>query len=187
MEQKNPATGSQPREHPPDAVRSTDSIEPRRDAEESGRRTSAALTLPATAEKNSRRRKVPWQLINFWLDACLLALFLILVWVSTVIRFVFPAPTSAKGWSLWGMGLDHWQGIQFAVLACLAFAIVVHVMLHWSWVCGTFFSKVRPRRGNVRLPDDGTRTIFGVALMIAILNVMGLLIAWAAIAIQSPL
>ena len=112
--------------------------------------------------------------------------FLGLVWVATITRFIFPAATAASGWTLWGWGLDEWLGIQFGLVALLTFGIVVHLMLHWSWVCGVFFSKLRKVKAKA-MPDDGTRTIYGVGLMIVILNLMGLLIAAAALTVQAPL
>lgn len=60
--------------------------------------------------------------VNFALDSLLLLLFLLLVWVSTVIPFVFPLSSDAIGWRLWGLGLDRWIELQFAMTATLAFA-----------------------------------------------------------------
>ena len=116
----------------------------------------------------------------------MLVVFLALVLVSTIIRFVFPAATAASGWELWGYGVDAWMSTQFALVAIMTFAIVVHLMLHWSWVCGVFFGKLY-KVDRSRLPDDGVRTIYGVGLMIVILNVMGLLIGLAALMVRSPL
>ena len=135
----------------------------------------------------STRTRISWTLVNFWLDAAMLLVFLALVLVATITRFVFPAATSAAGWKLWGYGLDAWLGLQFGLLATLTFGIVIHLMLHWSWVCGVFFGKLRKSKKKVRLPDDGTRTIYGVGLMIVILNVLGVLIAVAALMVRSPL
>ncbi len=134
-----------------------------------------------------RKSKFSWTLLNFWLDSAMLVNFLALVCVSVVIRFVFPAASAAQGWSLWGRGIDAWMAGQFALLAVLSLGILVHVMLHWSWVCGVFFGKLWKLKKGATLPDDGTRTIYGVGFMILLLNLMGLFIAAAAICIHSPL
>jgi hypothetical protein len=122
-------------------------------------------------------------LINFLLDATLLTAFLLLIWVSAVVRFVFPPGTSAAGWTLWGFGYDGWNGLQFALVAVLALGILLHVMLHWTWVCGVIASRVTGRKGRL---DDGVQTLYGVGLLIVICNVVGLLVAAAALSIREP-
>ena len=147
--------------------------------------------LPAAVARKpqsprSRQSKWSWTILNFWLDCTLLVNFLVLVWVATVVRFVFPPATSAQGWMLWGYSINAWLQLQFALIASLSLGILVHLMLHWSWVCGVFFSRIWRRRTQAVKPDDGTRTIYGVGLMIVVLNVLGILIAAAALSIQSP-
>ncbi len=127
-------------------------------------------------------------LINFWLDAILLLTFSVLIWISVVVQFVFPPAEAASGYLLWGLSLGQFMDIQFGVLAVFFLGIVLHLMLHWSWVCGVVGSKLlRTADGKKRAMDDGQRTIFGVGLMIVLLNILGLGIAVAALAIQSPL
>lgn len=121
--------------------------------------------------------------VNFLLDATLLAVFLLLVAVSAVVRFVFPPGTTADGWQLWGFGFDDWGALQFGLVAVLTLGVLVHVMLHWSWVCGVLASRMLGRKGKV---DDGVQTIYGVGLLIVICNVVGLLIAAAALSIREP-
>jgi hypothetical protein len=121
--------------------------------------------------------------VNFMLDAALLGAFLLLIVVSAVVRFVFPPATTAAGWRIWGFGYDDWSGLQFALVAVLTLGILVHVMLHWSWVCGVVASRVFGRKGKV---DEGAQTLYGVGLLIVVCNVLGLLIAAAALAIREP-
>jgi hypothetical protein len=123
-------------------------------------------------------------LLNFILDSLLLAAFAVLIWSAVVVRFVFPPGTSAAGWMLWGMGYDQWISIQFAMVAILALGVLIHVMLHWTWVCG--FIAARFGRGKKAKLDDGTQTLYGVGLLIVILNILGLAIALAALFIQPP-
>lgn len=73
--------------------------------------------------------------VNFWLDCLLAFVFLGLVAISMVIRFVFPRAQDSNGWTLWGYTYDEWIQAQFAVLAFLTLLILVHIMLHWNWVC----------------------------------------------------
>jgi hypothetical protein len=126
--------------------------------------------------------------INFFLDTALLVVFSALVWVSVVIRFIFPAASVAERWTLWSWSLDQWLGVQFILLATLTLGIVLHLMLHWTWVCGVVSSRLLPRKGgSKRLMDDGSRTIFGVGLMIVLFNILGIALAWAALSIRAPI
>jgi len=127
-------------------------------------------------------------LINFWLDSLLLVVFLLLCWSSVLIRYVFPPATDSEGWLLWGLNYLAWTDIQFATLCVFVAAVLLHVMLHWTWVCGVVESWVRRRRGAdaKAKPDTGNRTLWGVGLLIIIFNVLGLGIAVAALSIQGP-
>jgi hypothetical protein len=123
-------------------------------------------------------------LINFLLDASLLVAFAVLIWSTVIVRFVFPPGPDAKGWHLWGLGYDQWATVQFAMVAVLALGVLIHVMLHWSWVCGVVATRlIRDKKAKV---DDGTQTLYGVGLLILLFNVLGLAIAAAALSIHGP-
>jgi hypothetical protein len=121
-------------------------------------------------------------LINFILDATLLVTFCALTFSSVITRFIFPPGPDAIGWHLWGLSYDRWASVQFAAVAALALCILVHVMLHWSWVCGVVATRLaRDKKAKL---DEGTQTIYGVGLLILIINVLGLAIAIAALTIR---
>jgi hypothetical protein len=124
--------------------------------------------------------------VNFILDCVLLLNFLILAWTSVVLRFVFPPATAAAGWTLLGWGYDQWAAFQFNTLCLMALGVLFHVMLHWSWVCGVVSARWRHGKRAAAPPNDGLRTIYGVALLIVIVNVAGLLLAATALAIRAP-
>lgn len=126
--------------------------------------------------------------VNFWLDAALLVLFSVVCWASTVLRFVFPPGPRAANWTIWGWDYDRWAGFQYAALCALAAAVLLHVMLHWSWVCGVVASKYRRRRGQpgAARRDDGARTLWGVGLLLVVLHAIGVGVAAAALSVQAP-
>lgn len=133
-------------------------------------------------------KKISNTLINFWLDSFLLSMFLMLCWSTVIVRYVFPLPTKSEGWTLWGLDYLAWTDVQFTALAVLAAGILLHVMLHWSWVCGVVSGWSRKRQAApVPKQNTGTRTLWGVALLIAICNVVGLGIAAAVLTIRGPL
>jgi hypothetical protein len=123
--------------------------------------------------------------INFLLDTTLLVTFCALIFTSVIVRFIFPPGPDARGWLLWGLSYDQWATVQFVAVAFLALGILLHVMLHWSWICGVIATRTA-RDKKVRI-DEGTQTLYGVALLIVLLNVLGLAIAIAALSVRSTM
>lgn len=125
-------------------------------------------------------------MVNLVVDASLLALVVLLLFSAAVLRFVFPAPSTSGGWTLWGRGYDAWANFQFALVAIIGLAILLHVMLHWSWVCGVVATKLLLRTGASQRLDDGQQTLWGVAMLIVVVNILGLLVGLAYLTIQGP-
>lgn len=150
------------------------------------RREPAAVRAPGRPQAFvSRGEWMSRTALNFIVDVALLVLFCLLLWISAVLRFVFPPGTQAAGWSLWGLDYDTWCGLQFNTLCAMALAVLLHVMLHWTWVCGVITSRVSKWRGMAIRLDDGARTIYGVGTLIVILNVLGILLAAAALSVTA--
>jgi hypothetical protein len=73
---------------------------------------------------------------------------------------------------------------SFATVAVFALGILLHAMMHWSWVCGVITTRMaRDKKAKL---DEGAQTIYGVGLLIVILNILGLAIAVATLMIQRP-
>lgn len=124
--------------------------------------------------------------LNFFLDVVLFAITSGLLFTSAVVRLVFPPPTSADGWTLWGFSLNAWANAQFVLTCLIGLAILVHIMLHWSWVCGVVTTRLLGRKGADSRIDDGTRTLYGVAMLIAVLAVLGVLLGLCTLMVQPP-
>lgn len=136
------------------------------------------------APERPRSKQISWALINFYLDLFLLVNFICLMWVSAVLQFIFPVGLDAEGWTLWGADVVAWQNLQFTTLCVLTLGITVHVMFHWTWICGVINRQILRR---TVLKPDGTDTLVGVGMIAAIVHIIaiGLLIArWA---IQKPI
>jgi hypothetical protein len=122
--------------------------------------------------------------INFLLDATLMMVFCALVSSAVIVRFIFPPGPDARGWSLWALTYDHWASLQFALVALLALGILLHVMLHWNWVCGVVATRLaRDKKAKL---DEGSQTLYGVGLLIVLFNLLGLIIAFAVLSVRSP-
>ncbi len=126
-----------------------------------------------------RPRKLSWSVINFFLDLFLLLNFITLIWIASVLQFIFPVGLNSEGWKLWGGDVVAWQNIQFRTLAIFTLGVTVHVMFHWSWICGVINKQLCKR---TILKSDGTDTLVGVGLIAVIIHMIaiGLLLArWA--------
>lgn len=124
----------------------------------------------STNTKAKPRQRASRSKLNLILDIVLAAAFVLLCTVAAIIQIVFPPPTVAAGWNVFGGTIDQWIAFQFGCLCVLAGGIILHVMLHWSWVCGVL---MRGRPESALRTDDGVRTIVGVGFLIAILHVIG--------------
>lgn len=124
--------------------------------------------------------------VNFLIDVVLFSITLSLLVISAILRFVFPAPSTAAGWTLWGYGYDAWDNLQFALVALIGLAIVIHVMMHWSWVCGVVVRQIWRPANRTAKADDGSQTLWGVGLLIVVFNIMGALVGLALVCIRSP-
>ncbi len=122
--------------------------------------------------------------VNFLLDLSLLITLVSLATVSVINEFAFPPGTSAKGWLLWGYSYDAWSRFEFGLLCVLLLGVLVHVMLHWTWICGVVVSRLLGGRGKNVLHDDGLRTLHGVTTLIVILTVVGSVVAAAMLMIE---
>ena len=124
---------------------------------------------PAKLQSQGKKR-LSMSVVNFWLDTTILVALLFLGWIAAVLEFLFPAPTLAGGWTLWGLTYDQWHDIEFASLCVFALGVLVHVMLHWTWVCSVVFAQILHSKDR---PDEGKQTIYGVVVLAALLHIIG--------------
>lgn len=155
----------------------------------SRRLESLSQAVPAETEASGAAqgprpvRRLSRTLVNFWLDTALLLNFLGLGIVSVILQFVFPPGIAAGGWSLWGLNFSQWQSLQFGMLSLLTVGIVVHLMLHWTWVCSVVARNVFRQ---TEVPDEGLQTIYGVILLIAVLLTGAVFTGLATVTIRMP-
>lgn len=131
------------------------------------------------------KRPLSWNIINLALDVLLFLTFALLCWLAALTQFVFPGGATGDSWRLLGADVEYWRDIQFGTLCIFAVGVLVHIMLHWSWVCGVVESRFLTRGTGKKGPnDDGGRTIVGVMLLTATLLIMGIGLGAAAYLMQ---
>ncbi len=150
-----------------------------------GREPGAADARPlaAPATPKSPHLKFSKTLLNVALDTGLLVGVIVLGWISILMQVVFPNPTAADGWRLWGLSYDQWHDIQFKTLAVCALIALEHLVLHWKWVCSVLATQVFRVKNR---PDEGTQAVYGVGLFIIVmLAILGSVIA-AILTVRAP-
>lgn len=133
--------------------------------------TEVAADLESSpSERPQARRKTKSRVIlNFWLDATLLVAVVFIGWVSAVLHIVFPAPTAADGWLLWGLTFDQWNDVRSTALCVCALLALEHVVLHWNWVCSTIATRIFRTKSR---PDEAAQAIYGVGTFIVVLMIV---------------
>ena len=145
---------------------------------------SATRPAPAAmAAPQKGRRRISISVINFWLDALILVILSLLGWVSATLQVVFPPPTRADGWTLWTLTFDQWRDIQFGILCAFALGILLHVMMHWNWICSVIAAQIVRSRSR---PDEGMQTIYGVIILIFLLHVIAFGVGAAMYCVHRP-
>jgi hypothetical protein len=59
-------------------------------------------------------------------------------------------------------------------------------MLHWSWVCGVVITKILRRPAREAKLDDGVQTLWGVGVLIVVLNLLAALVGLAYLTVKPP-
>ncbi len=140
----------------------------------------------ANAKRTKSAAGISKTVVNFWVDLTLLLVLAALSAVAVVVQFVFPRAAAAEAWTIWGYSYHAWSRFQFGLTGVFLLGVLLHVMLHWTWVCGVVVSKIWRRKGPVVQPDDGIRTLYGVATLVVFLATVGAVVAAAAFAMHGP-
>ncbi|GMV96218.1 MAG: hypothetical protein AMXMBFR83_05860 [Phycisphaerae bacterium] len=76
--------------------------------------------------------------LNFIVDGLSLIVMLGLAWTGVVMRFLLPPGTGGRGGglrlTLWGWGRHDWGNIHFWMAIAIAALLLIHVVLHWTWL-----------------------------------------------------
>jgi hypothetical protein len=107
-------------------------------------------------------------IVNFWLDAVLLVLFMIQAWIFAVLHVVFPRGAGAD-WKIWNMTPLDWSEALFTTFCIFSVGIVLHVMFHWAWICGVVATRFFGRKPG---KDDGSHTLIGVGVIVLLVHLL---------------
>lgn len=78
--------------------------------------------------------------LNYVIDFATFMLLLAMVCTGLILAFVLPPGSGGRGGGsasvLWSWMRHDWGDLHFWIAVGLAALLVLHVALHWSWVCG---------------------------------------------------
>lgn len=75
--------------------------------------------------------------LNYITDLVTFLALLAVALTGLLLKFVLPPGSSRERLVLLGLGRHDWGEVHFWSTVALGAALVLHIALHWSWVCGT--------------------------------------------------
>jgi hypothetical protein len=111
-------------------------------------------------------------LLNLLIDGATALVVFGLIATGLVIRFALP-PGSGSVRALWGLGRHDWGDVHFWMAAATAALLVIHVALHWSWVCTTVQHLVVRRGSPPDQPSAWARNLYGAGFLVVLIAIFG--------------
>lgn len=119
--------------------------------------------------------------LNLLVDIITTVAALGLVATGFLIHWILPAGSGRSGSVVWSMDRHEWGEVHFWFAVTVVALVVVHVFLHWDWVCMMFARMFREGDGRV------TRWKANLAGVLAVVIVAGLIggFLWLAASVKT--
>lgn len=99
-----------------------------------------------------------------------------------LMKFVLPAGSPREGLALFGWDRHVWADVHFWATVALGAVLILHLALHWRWVCA-MVGRLTPGPRRTRMPA-WERNLLGVAWLAIIVGVTAGLIGGAKVLVQ---
>lgn len=107
--------------------------------------------------------------LNFVVDLLALVAMMGLIASGLVQRYLLPPGSrGGRGLSLWGLDRHGWGDIHFWIAVGLGALLVLHVALHWTWVCVLVARWLRPAEAPAGIPSATRRNIAGLVFLVVL-------------------
>jgi hypothetical protein len=124
---------------------------------------------------------------NFWIDLVSFVVFLALAVTGLLIYCVLPPCGSCTGGgcalenapTLWGLGRHDFGRIHLYLALATVTLIVIHICLHWTWVCNTLCNLV-----GLKATSANRRDLYGILLLILLIALIIAVLYWAKTQVQ---
>lgn len=110
--------------------------------------------------------------LNFIIDAVTFMVMLTMIATGLLVRFVLP-PGSGERRSLWDYTRHDWGDVHFWLAVALGGLVLVHLTLHWGWVCSLVSRWFAGADAHGRPKSALHRNLAGVALLLAVTGLIG--------------
>jgi len=124
--------------------------------------------------------------VNFLVDFSILVFLCCMLLATFVVNFIFPPASEAAGWELWGMSYERWQSCQFLTVCVFSLGVLLHLILHWNWVCGFLTNRYTRWSGKPLSWNEAIKTAYGVTALIGVFVILGLMLLAAELQIRAP-
>ena len=99
--------------------------------------------------------------LNFVVDLVTFVAMAALIATGLLMRWVMP-PGTGHRLSLWGMGHHDYGDVHFYLTLALGALLVLHIALHWTWVC-SMTARLLRRPAQI---ETRRRHAYGIALIV---------------------
>ena len=116
--------------------------------------------------------------LNFLIDLATFLVMLAMISTGLLVRFVLP-PGSGERMSVWNNTRHEWGDVHFWLAVTLGAFVLIHLALHWSWVCSVVSRWFRSTHAPAKQRSVLRRNVMGGAVLAAtVLLISGFL--WSA-------
>lgn len=110
--------------------------------------------------------------LNFVIDLVTFFVMLGMIATGLLIRFVLP-PGSGERRSLWDYTRHDWGDVHFWLAVTLGGLVLVHLALHWGWVCSLVSRWFASAEARARPKSALRRNLVGAALVLSVAGAVG--------------
>lgn len=118
--------------------------------------------------------------LNLLIDVVSFAILASMIATGLLVRFVLPPGSrGGRGLSLWNLDRHDWGDIHFWLAASLIGVLLIHLALHWSWVCQVARIAFGAPRAIPRSNVEMRRTVVGVSVVAGLAVLIGAFLFFA--------
>lgn len=107
--------------------------------------------------------------MNYVVDLLTLLAMLGIAGTGLIMKFALPPGSGSAGLALWSLGRHDWGSIHFWLTVAAGVLLLLHLYLHWSWVCVLTNRLMHPFR-KVTPPAKGNQRLAGVAALLVLVG-----------------
>ncbi|MFH1746171.1 MAG: DUF4405 domain-containing protein [Planctomycetota bacterium] len=115
---------------------------------------------------------------NFIVDSAGLLVMLAMIVTGLWLKYILPPGSrGGRGLELWGLDRHQWGDIHFWLAVTLLALMVLHVILHWEWVCVTVRRCVLRGGAGLDTPPEYRQNLYGLGFfLVVVILVTGFLV-----------